>query len=453
MINNYLKIAFRNLRRHKLYTSINIFGLAVGLALCLIIVGNISYELSFEENHENLHNIYRLNSNYISGEEEIYSAAVMAPLGPVIMDELSEVEKAAVFRISNLQVLEIDDERIKVVDPYRNAAYAHHKNIIFAKPDFLDVFSMPLIQGNPRSALAEPFSMLITEKAALEYFETPNPVGGSVLINDRFECQVVGILKDIPQNTQIYCDFMVSYSTLDRIGENTKSWSEFGTDYVYLLLSETAEPLDVESKLPAILKNHLDTEEAGKYTFSLQPLKDIYFTSLSSMRQNELNPMGEPSVIFAYGIVALFILLQAIANFINLSTARSADRMREVGVRKVFGAFRWHLIRQFLGESVIIAFFAMLIGIVAYEVFKVQISELLPREMLIDCYKSPTMLLSVIALIAIVGIIAGYYPALYLSKFKPVAILQGKSSIKSSKYSGSIFHLRIVFPQSGSNRT
>ena len=433
MIKNYIKIALRNFARHKLYAGINIFGLAVGLALCLTIIGHIVYELSIDDFHQNKENIYRVNGIYTSEQDEVRSARVMAPLGRVLKDEISDVKKSAVFRIEGLNYIEIEDEAFRVEDKNANHAFAHPKVIIFANSDYLEVFTFPLVQGNPATAVSEPFSILISEDAAVKYFQGSNPVGKVMKLNDRIEGQITGIIHNIPQNTQLYTDFIVSYSTLERLGENLNSWDSFDTDYLYVLLNDHSIPSVVAEKIAVVLGNNLKPESAKKYRFELIALKDIYFSSLGSGFNGELSPMGEVSVIYVFAIIALFILIQAGANFINLSTARSADRMREVGIRKVFGAQKKQLIKQFLGESILIALIAMIIGLSVYEFIKLKLNVILPREMLADFYSDPMMLASSVTLIIAVGIFAGFYPALYLSRFNPVKIMQGKTSIKSSK--------------------
>jgi putative ABC transport system permease protein len=176
-----------------------------------------------------------------------------------------------------------------------------------------------------------------------------------------------------------------------------------------------------------------ERETADKYEFELQPLKDIYFSYYGSSRMGDLSPHGEASMMYEMGVVAGFVLLLAIANFINLSTARSSDRTREVGVRKVFGAHKTELIKQFIGESIIITFISVVIGLIAYEIFKIIIQDSLPRQMLADFYNNNTMILMVAALTLVVGVLAGYYPALFLSRFRPITVLQGKPGIKSSR--------------------
>jgi len=433
MFKHYLKTAVRSLVRKKLYTSINIFGLAIGLAMCLTVMGHITNELSFDNFHTNKDNIYRAELDYKFEDEGYSSARVMAPLGDALVAEIPEVKNAAVFRVEDIRSIGVGDERFKIVNEYESQGYAHGKKLIFAKPDYLEVFTFPLLKGDARNALTEPFSVLITERAVAEYFPDSNPIGSVIEINDRFECHITGILKDIPQNTQLFCDFIVSYSTLSRIGEETESWTQADNDYAYLLLEDNASPADVEGKIPAVIRNHMPSEDADRYSFRMLHLPDIFFGVYGSGNRGELYPAGEASVIYAIALVALFILLQAIANFINLSTARSADRTKEVGVRKVLGADRRSLMKQFLGESMIIAFVAMILSLLLYEIFKESVQTSMPRQWFADFYDNPLMLLSIVALIVISGVFAGFYPALYLSRFRPIAVLQARMSVKSSR--------------------
>lgn len=432
MLRHYLKTAVRSLLRRKFHSAINVFGLAVGLALCLTVVGHIANEISFERFHTNLDNICRLEGKYSFEEENYKTARSLGPMGPALAEGLAEVERAAVFRKHEVTSVTVGGERVRVINEHKNKGYAHGNKLIFADASYLDVFTFPLLSG-AKSVLDEPNSILITEKAAREFFENEDPVGQQITLNDNVVCEVRGILKDIPQNTQLHSQFVVSYSTLGRIGEEIDSWSTFGEDYVYLLLGENVDPAALQSRLGDIAGRYLSSEQAAKYEFSLMPMKDIYFSVYGSGKQYELSPAGEASFIYESGGIALLILIIAIANFINLSTARAAERMKEVGVRKVFGAFRSHLIRQYLGESLMVALAAMLVSVLTYEVIKVLSYSAMPRQYLIDFYDSPLMLAAVLGLVVVVGLIAGFYPALYLSRFRPIAVLQGKSRISSSK--------------------
>ncbi len=433
MLKNYLKIAVRGLIRHKLYAVINIFGLAIGLACCLIVLGHISYEFSFENFHKNKDRIYRLNGRYVSEDEDIYSARVQSPLDEAIAEEIPEIDKVAVFRQLGSVDLQIGEKSFVTEDELDWAGYKHGGNVICANSDFLSVFTFPLVIGNPETALDEPYSVLISEKAAKEFFHGQNPIGQLIKINQNLPCQVTGILKNIPENTQLYCDLIVSRATLERSGEVMDDWTNLNGDYVYVLLKKGADPYAVSQKVPAVLKPHLESEELKKYSYDLQPLDKIYFAGIGSGRRGELSPLGESSLLYMLSFIAGFILLLAIANFINLATARSADRTKEVGVRKVFGAYRSHLIKQFLGESVLITTISVVIGLAIYEVFKGWVRPMLPREALADFYSNPIMLISLIGLIFVVGVLAGFYPALYLSRFKPIAVLQSKTGIKSTR--------------------
>jgi putative ABC transport system permease protein len=431
MLRNYLKIAVRNLVRHKLSTSINIFSLAVGLALCVLVIGYISYELSFEDMHQNKSRIYRVDGDYTFREpKRTYvqpTARVMGPLGFAMADQIPEIEKAAVFRHFPDVTIERDNREFK----------AGH--LICANPDFLDVFTFPLLRGDPQTALDEPFSILITQEASQEFFPGQDPVGRTVKIKDMFEGQITGVLKNIPSNTQLKCDFVASYSSLKRIGHDTESWHPFESsggfpgDFVYLLLKKGAAPADVEQKIPALLRNHLEAETADNYNLGLRPLKKIYFDTLRYGLVGGLEPFGETEIVYIFGIIAIFVLIMAIANFVNLSTARSADRMKEVGVRKVFGAFRKHLVKQFLGESLVITFFSLLLSLAVYELIKPQFNLFFKREATAAFFDNSMMLLGVVGLGILVGVLSGFYPALYLSRFKPIAVLQSKAGTKSSR--------------------
>ena len=434
MLKNYLKVAFRNIAKHRLYTIINIFGLAVSLGLCLVAVGHVCYELTFEDVHENKDRIYRVNLTYTSADTSSYTSLVMSPLGYVLRDEIPEVEYAAVFRVlGNIDIKVGAESYVSDKDQTTRQGYLHEGNVFCANPDFLKVFALPLVQGNPETVLSEPYSILITEKAAHEFFPDQNPMGQIVKLNDKLTCTVTGVLKNIPENTQVFCDFIVSYASLQSTGEDTESWNQYGNDYAYLLLRKDANKADVESKIPGVVKKYLSEERAPKFAFELQPLKDIYFSTYGSGRWGDLGPHGELSMIIEMSVTLGFVLLLAIANFINLSTARSAERMKEVGMRKVMGAKRWNLIKQFLGESILITFISVLVGLVFYEFFKIYAGGLFGREALVDFYNSPLMILSLFCLILVVGILAGFYPALYLSRFRPISILQSRTGIKSSK--------------------
>lgn len=433
MLKNYFKIAIRGLIKHKLYTVINIFGLALGLACCLVVLGHISYELSFDTFHQNKDRIYRLNGRYVSEDEDIYSARVQSPLGKVLAEEIPEIEYVAIFRQLGSVDLRVGEASFVSENDLDWAGYRHGGNVICANSDYLQVFTFPLLAGNPETALDNPYTVLISEEAAAEYFHGEDPIGQSIKINKNLTCQVTGILENIPENTQMHCDLIVSHSSLERIGEEMSGWNDLNGEYAYVLLKKGADPTSVAAKVPAVLSPHLVPEELKKFSYDLQPLDKIYFGAFKTGRRGELIPLGEASLIYTISVIAGFILLLAIANFVNLATARSADRTKEVGVRKVFGAYRSHLIKQFLGESVLISAVSVVVGLMIYEIFKVWVQPMLAREAFADFYSNPLMSVSLIGLVLIVGVLAGFYPALYLSRFKPITVLQSTAGVKSSR--------------------
>jgi len=433
MFKHYLKTAVRMLMRKKLYTAINIFGLAIGLSLCLATISHFSHETGFEDFHQHKDSMYRVECDFARADSQFSSATVMPPLGAALTSAIPEVERSAVFRVRQITSITIDNFRQRVINEYEGAGYAHGNKLIFASPEYFEVFTFPLVQGNPATALSEPFSALISEDAAAEYFPNENPVGQVMEINDRYTCKVTGILKNIPQNTQLYCHFVISYATLEATGAEMQSWDRFDGDYTYLLLRDQADPEAVQSKIPAVAGRYFTPETAGDYHFRLKPLKDIFFGVYGSPNRGELYPAGEISVIYNFLAVAVFILIVAIANFVNLSTAQAADRMKEVGMRKVFGAYRQHLIKQYLGESIVIVFISMLLAVLIFEIFKFNIDDLMPRRMFANIYDNPLFLMSSLGLIVVVGVLAGFYPALYISRFQPITVLQGKSRMKSSR--------------------
>ncbi|MBN1213073.1 MAG: ABC transporter permease [candidate division Zixibacteria bacterium] len=432
MLKHYLKTAVRILFKHKLYTIINIFGLAIGLAMCFVVIGNVFYEFSYEDFQVNKDRIYRVEGKYTSTDTLQARIPVMSPLGPALKEQLPEVENVARFRLKKYNTLKIGNKTFRTEDENPNSLTTHKNYIFFTDSDYFNVFTFPLSEGNPGTALAEPNTVVITPKIVDKYFAGKKPMGETIEINDSIVCRVTGIAEEIPNTTQLYADFFVSYSTLERIGERTDSWEELGTDYTYLLMREKADSALVVSKITSIVNQNIPSAKAGKYSFRLNPLKNIYFDIFSGY-SGILPPVGEMSMIISMAVVALFVMILAIANFINLATARYADRMKEIGVRKVLGAFRSHLVKQYLGESLIIVSISGLLSLILYELFDKYLQGISPRQMISDFYSSPWVIISIVVFILVIGLLAGFYPALYLSRLKPIAILQNKAGFKSSR--------------------
>jgi putative ABC transport system permease protein len=425
MIKNYIIASVRTLIKNRIYTLISVLGLALGLAMGLFSMAYLVRELSWEDCHENRSRIYRVEMQYQHIDTVWSSARVMAPLGNEIVNAIPGIEKAAVFRHNRRVSLRIDRKKYQ----------AGH--LIYAQPEFLDVFTFPLKTGDPATSLKDPKTVLITDTIARTYFPDQNPIGQTIILDDKTEFRITGILENIPRTTQLHCDFVASYSTLRAIGANLDSWTDSRSDLTYLLMDDVTAPEAVEAQIADVFARHVTDDVSQRYTFTLRPLNDIYFSTYFTANIGELYPGWEPyMIIFLVGI-GLFILIQSVFNFISLSTARAADRMKEVGIRKTFGASRTRLVVQFLGESLIVTSTAMIIGLFFFEIIKigydaVALSASEKTYELADLYGEPGTVLLLILMTIVVAVLAGFYPALYLSRLKPISMLKdGTSGILS----------------------
>jgi putative ABC transport system permease protein len=254
---NYVKSAIRNLTRQKLYTAINVLGLAIGLAACLLIIGYINNELSFENCHQNRERIYRVDGLYSLGNTQVSMASIMPAVGPAVKDAFPEIER--VVRIRRLWTVPIK---------FTDDGISEEREGLAAEPELLSIFTLPLKEGNPQTALEAPFSVVISEELAKLHFGHQSALGRTIRAKDQFDLQVTGVFKKIPANTQLRTDFVISYSTLDKIGMDTQSWTELFQDYTYVLLREGADPAEVEQKIPALLKQNLGEDKSKNSTAS-----------------------------------------------------------------------------------------------------------------------------------------------------------------------------------------
>ncbi len=406
MLNYYLKSAIRSLTRQKLYTILNVLGLTVGLAACLLIVGYVNNELSFENCHRNLDRIYRMECRYGKGNSQFLTTSIMPAVGPAVAQASPEIEHAV--RIRNLWTVPIK---------WMDDGISEEREVLAAEPDLLNIFTLPLKEGNPQTALEAPFSVIISEELAELHFGEQNALGKTIKARDEFDLQITGVFERIPANTQMRTDLVVSYSTLERIGMDTQSWTGIFRDNTYVLLQAGTDPTKVEGKIPSFLQQHLGEEEAKNYSLQLQPLDKIY-----------LHPdlSKGPMYLYIFSFIAFLILLIASINFVNLSTAQVSHRIREVGIRKVLGAFRPQLVKQFLSESVLLTLVAMVFGIALFEMTKPLLEAYIERQLEIDLLGDPGLLLSMLGMIVFVGVLSGSYPAFVLARFQPSFILKGE---------------------------
>lgn len=412
MIGNYLLIALRNLRKHFSYSVINIAGLGLGLATCLLLSLWIRHELSYDKFHTKLDRMYRVAMEYSFGGQTSKTAQSPTIVLPTLQKEFGEIEGGVRFYNSSAF-------RPFVVRKETNMF--EETKFYFGDSTFFDVFTFKLLKGNPKTALTNPYSVVITESIAKKYFGDADPLGQALLVNNRQEYTVTGVVEDMPSNSMIRFDFMGSFSSLP-MSKELIWWS--ANYQTYVVVSPTADVEAVEAKFAGIVKSALASEinnpgDYVKYTFD--PVKDIYLRS--DTQEPEIT--GSIDYVYIFSAIAMLILLIACINYINLATARAADRAKEVGVRKVVGAVRRQLITQFIGESVVITAIAFLLALfissAALPLFNGLTGKHFSQQMIFE----PGFLALALIVMAVIALLAGIYPALVITGFKPVNILKG----------------------------
>ncbi len=414
MIRNYIKIAFRNLWRHKSFSLINIVGLAIGMTAFMLIFMYVHFELSYDRYHTKADQVYRLNVDLKSANDLMKFSWSSAPMGPAIKADFPEVmEQTRFFPGGSL---------VKV-----NNQLFQENRVDFAEPSLFKVFSFPLIKGDPETALKDPYTVVLTESTAKKYFGEADPMGKTLLMNNKDLVKVTGVAKDVPENSQFKFDILYSVSTLEKSNPDAmSSWGDFGS-YTFLLLNKGADPKKLESKFPAFLRKHIseDNRKGGEdYALFLKPLKEIYMDPRGGFEQ------GSMSNVYIFSIVALFILLIAAVNFINLTTARATERAKEVGVRKVVGAARSQLTLQFLGESILICLISFVFAAFMVSLLLPSFNQLAGKIISRDIFEQGYLFI-LLSIAVLIGLAAGAYPALALSAFRPVTILKGRFSSSS----------------------
>jgi len=413
MIKNYLKLAFRNLWKHRTFSIINILGLTIGMTACFLIFLYISFELSYDSFNSKADRTYRVVADIKTPTETLNAGGPAWAVPPFAKHEFPEVE--AFTRLAQDNVL-IRKGEIKFQE----------ENAMWADSSLFQIFDFKLTQGNPQTALKEPFSIVFSETAAKKYFGNENPIGQSLLITgDALPAKVTGIMKDIPENSQVKTDVFLSMSTVtQKFNANLDSqWGNYGAQ-AYLLLTPNTNAKALEKKFPAFLEkyNGKEMKEMQMYpTIFFEPLKDVYLRSTRNGSKT-----GNINNVYIFSIIAIFILVIACINFVNLTTARSSERAKEVGIRKVAGALKSQLTRQFIGDSLLLCFIAFLLSVGLAALLLPSFNHLAGKtisEGIFSNWKNVTILF--IAAMAI-GLLAGVYPALVLSSFKPVTVLKGR---------------------------
>jgi putative ABC transport system permease protein len=413
MLKNYLKVAFRNIKRQKGYAFINISGLAIGMAACIMILLWVHDELSFDTHHENADRIYRLTIDANLGTQ-MKAPVSPTPAGPAMAKEYPEVLQFARLTRPNRSPVIVGDKEY------------FEENVAFADNSIFEIFSFPFLEGNPETVLETAYSTVITEETAKKYFGNQNPIGKMIKFDGDKEFAVMGVVKDIPENSHFTFNILRSMETL--YAENRQlmeNWMAI-SQYTYILLDEKAEYKGLEKKLPALVDKNLGTilkSYGASLTLHLQPLKQIH---LHSDFAGDIAAQGDIMSIYLFSGIALFVLIIACINFVNLSTARSGTRAKEVGMRKALGAVRHRLVGQFLGECIVYSLLSLLLSIILLLLAMPWFNSIVGRNLSLDIFQVPWLIPGFIGLALIVGVTAGSYPAFFLSSFHPVRVLKGR---------------------------
>ena len=421
MLRNYITITLRNLLRQKGYSFINILGLSIGLMACLFIVLFIVDELSFDKHHENGDKIYRFVVSYGESKESEMSIPIHAyRIREAVLTEFPEIEKITRLTHPSPVRCEYDDNLIDVT-------------LSAVDQDFMDIFTVELLEGSKEGSLEGPGTILISESTAKKLFgDNPaldktisiwSPIGKNPAL-------IKGVYKDFPGSSHFHLDALISTKTTDLIFNERQlnSWGE-GMNYVYAIINSGREAQSIVSRFPDFVEKVRGEGSSEGIRYSLQKLHDIH---LKSNLRFELEPNSDIRYVYIFGVVALFILLIAAFNYMNLSTARSIRRSREVGIRKVAGASRSQLIIQFASEAVIFTFIAMWLALLFSEIFLPYFNNLSGKELDIDVFNNLGLIAALLAVSVAVGIFSGIYPAFFLSRFKPINALYGKIGNKNA---------------------
>lgn len=427
MLKNYYLVALRNMRKHKLFSVINIVGLVIGMTCCLLIFVYVQDELSYDRFQKDYQNIYRVALHGRISGQEILTSNSSLPLAQAMLTEIPGVEE--VIRLKPAS------EGGGMAVRYENLSFLEDK-IFYADSNFYNFFSFELLKGNANTALKEPNSVVITEAIAKKYFGNEEPLGKTLVIgNDKLACKVTGITAEAPSNSHFHFNGIISYVTVEKDyfqGWTGNSWQ------TYLKKNPNTSAQEINTKLEAVIDKYIGKEleqglgislsefhkQGGIYSYYIYPLADSH---LKAGLPDDMEPSGNMSYVYIFSGVGIFILLIACINFMNLSTARSAGRAKEVGLRKTLGSARSQMVFQFLSESFMYSIIAIALAMVSSFLVLPQFNLLSGKQLTLDVFLSPLFIATALGLIVLVGLVAGSYPALYLTSFKPVEVLKGKA--------------------------
>jgi putative ABC transport system permease protein len=426
MFSNFLKTALRTIFRHKSYVIINMLGLAVGFACSLMIFLFVVHELSFDKFNDNYDRIYRLYLVGKFGETEFKGAFTAAPTARTFLEEFPEVEAAVRMQRWDEALVRIDDR------------YFIESNIALADSSFFRVFTLPLLMGNPDKALTLPSSVVLSEKQSHKYFGNSSAIGRHLRIgNDTTLYTVTGVMQDVPENSHFNFDILISFLSNPRANDDFWLSNSFST---YILLQNGIAPETVNNKIPGIIEKYVGpqvekvlglnlqafVETGNQYGIFLQPLSEVH---LNPEINADFKPANDGKYIYIFSVVAIIILIVAGINYMNLSTARSTKRAREVGMRKVVGSTRGMLVRQFMVESMLLSFLSLAIAILFVELMLPVLNNLLQLKLRVGYFENWYVIPGLVMLALLIGLFSGSYPAWFLASLRPVKVLYGKLKI------------------------
>lgn len=420
MFKNYLKVALRNLTKHKGYSFINIVGLAIGVACFVLIMLFVQDERSYDRYHSNADRTYRI-VEIIEGAEE--SASQPFPVAETLKNDYADLVEHTT-RFFNLQAPSVT---FAYEPPNGEARRFNERRFFFTDSTVFDVFDFELLRGNPATALAEPNRILLTESTVEKYFGDDDPIGKTIQLTAQFTInfEVVGVLADTPRNSHFEFDFLASMATMDAFSPNGRfqgnNWY-WNPAWTYITLAENADPATLEAQFPSFVEQYFPEQIRSQVRLYVQPLTDIH---LHSRLDFEIRPNSDIAYVYIFSAIAFFVLLIACINFMNLTTARSAKRAREVGMRKVMGAVQGQLIRQFLGESTLLAVLGVLVAIPMIYAALPVLNAFSDKALAFDPIGNVILVLGLITLALLIGGLSGLYPAFFLAAFRPAQVLKG----------------------------
>lgn len=424
MFKNYLKLAFRNFKKRKGHTFINILGLAIAVASCLFVAIYVQNELSYDAFYEKQDRMYRVIQTRTSPEKTETSATTPFPLASTLQEEFPQWIKKSVRFYDTLE------EQHTLLNRRDTTSFLeHHFN--FVDSTFFDVFEVDLIRGNPETALDKPLSLVMTQAKARKYFGDQNPIGKTLSFEGvpSMKLTVTGIMEPLPPNSHLQTDVVASFSSVRVLYSSdpnyVKDWF-INPVWTYIVLAEGVSADDLSRRLPNFVNKYYggDMGEQEQVSLALQPVDDIH---LYSNLDREMGTNGSIFYVYLFSTVAILLLIIACINFMNLATARATERSAEVGMRKVLGAHRSQLFAQFMGEALMMTFAAVFLAAVGVAVAMPYFTDFVGKALTFNPFSDALLFLSLVGLILVVGVAAGFYPALYLSRFQPSRILQGSS--------------------------